>query len=827
MNYIRSKRKDNHSVNHVVMIAVLLFVVAIGKPGQAEATDELLANSEQGLAIGFNRDVRPILSDKCFACHGPDRNGKEAEETDLRLDQRESALSVIDLEEPLESELLRRVMSEDEDERMPPASSHKELTQQDVRVLTRWIVEGARYEAHWAFTLVPPVTVPSVDTEPGWVINNIDRFVLRRLKQKEVSPSSEADRRTLIRRLTFDLTGLPPTTQEVLDFVNDKRASAYERVVDRLLKSPRYGERMAVPWLDAVRYADTIGYHSDLEQPVSPYRDYVIDSFNRDLPFDQFTIEQLAGDLLPNATLTQRVATGYNRLNRKSHEGGIQDAEYLAKSQAERVRTTASAWLGSTLACAECHDHKFDGFTTKDFYSFAAFFGDMLGKGAWGRGKYQEDIKKYEKKYPDVVFGKHGPAIKVPGSWRPRQPSGSASKTADSRRFRLSFITISARPRTLRVLPRGNWMDKSGEVVLPATPAFLPNGIVSTKARRLTRLDLARWIASPDNPLTSRVVVNRLWSQFFGVALSRNTGDLGSQGQWPTHPELLDWLATEFVENGWSIKHIVRTIVMSGAYRQSSTVSETQLAADPNNRLFGRQSRRRLDAEFIRDNALAVAGLLDNQIGGRSARPYQPAGYYRNLNFPRRTYETDTGRHQYRRGVYTHWQRTFPHPMLKTFDAPSREECAVERTQSNTPLQALNLLNDPSFVEAARVLAEGVLQRNFIHQRRMHAADDVPEPDTAVASKPPGRLDRKQGKDAVALVFERILARPPSDRELDLLTRFHQRELKRFRDNADAARKLLAVGQKPVASKHKPAELAAMTSVARAVLNLHETVTRF
>jgi hypothetical protein len=592
--------------------------------------------------------------------------------------------------------------------------------------------------------------------------------------------SPEAGRRTLIRRVSLDLTGLPPTPAEVAEFLEDERPDAYERVVDRLLASPHYGERMAVPWLDAVRYADTIGYHGDNVRDASPFRDYVIKSFNQDKPFDQFTIEQLAGDLLPDATVEQRVAASYNRLNQISKEGGIQDAEYIKKYQAERVRTTSTAWLGSTMACAECHDHKFDPFTTRDFYSFAAFFADILEKGAWtGDGRYQEDIKKW--KDEGVKFTDLGPVLEVPGA------EGEAARSVP--------MTISATPREVRILPRGDWMDKSGEVVLPATPSFLPNVAASTEEKRLTRLDLARWIVDPANPLTSRTTVNRLWAQFFGRALSNNPGDLGSQGEWPSHPELLDWLAAEFVESGWSTKHMVRTIVLSRTYRQSSAVKPDLREKDPGNRLLARQARRRLDAEFIRDNALAVGGLLDRGIGGRSVKPYQPAGHYQHLNFPRRKYKADEGKHQYRRGLYTHWQRTFPHPMLKNFDAPSREECTVERPQSNTPLQALNLLNDPSFTEAARGLAELVLA-------------EAPD-------------------DAIAAAFERALARPASTDERHLLRGLHEREMERFGADPAAAGELIAIGQRPAPADRDPVTLAAMTSVCRAILNLHETVTRF
>ena len=743
-------------------VACLLALLAIPADGGSDSD------------LRFNRDIRPILSDKCFFCHGTD---PEKREGDLRLDLREGAVraGAIVPGNPRKSTLIQRIHAVDPEDRMPPEKSHKTLNPEEIQILEQWITEGAEYEPHWAYSpLKRPVT------------QGVDEIVAATLRDKDLEFSAPADRRTLIRRVTLDLTGLPPTPEEVRAFLADEDPAAYEQLVDRLMSSPHYGERMAVPWLDAVRYADSVGYHGDKVRDASPYRDYVIDSFNEDLPFDQFTIEQLAGDLLPDATLRQRVAATYNRLNQISAEGGIQDAEYLAKYQSERVRTTTTTWLGSTMACAECHDHKFDPFTQRDFYSFAAFFADILEKGAWNNdGHYQEDLKKW--KDQGVTFTDFGPVISV---------SDPDSEGGGARKERLTPATISATPREVRVLPRGDWMDKSGEIVLPATPVFLPDAIASSPESRLTRLDLARWIVHPDNPLTARATVNRIWAQFFGTGLSRITGDLGSQGEWPSHPELLDWLAAGLVDNGWSIKQLVRTIVLSRTYRQGSAPTPALLARDPGNRLLARQSRRRLEAEFIRDNALAVGGLLDRRVGGPSAKPYQPPGYYRHLNFPKRTYQADPGPRQYRRGVYTHWQRTFLHPMLKNFDAPSREECAVERSQSNTPLQALNLLNDPSFTEAARALAERV-------------------------------LGEAGGDSAIADAFERVLLRPPGAEERDTLHGFHDRELDRFHDDPAAAAAFLGIGQRPVPAACEPAELAAMTSVTRAILNLHETVTRY
>lgn len=772
------------------------------------------------LAVGelrYGRDIRPILSDKCFFCHGTDPKTRKAE---LRLDLRDAAIAskAIIPGNPAASSLISRVNASDADEVMPPPKSHKSLSRSEKQLLSDWIKSGADYEPHWAYT--------RPQREPA---QSIDTLVARDLEKRKLGFSPPADPTTLLRRLHFDVIGLPPTPAEAAAFqaahARDPQA-AVRQVVDQLLASPHFGERMAIAWLDAVRYADTVGYHGDKERSASPFRDYVIDAFNHDMPFDQFTIEQLAGDLLPAATLPQQVAASYNRLNQLSEEGGIQDAEYLAKYQAERVRTTSAAWLGSTMACCECHDHKFDPFTSKDFYSFAAFFSDILEKGAWNNdGKFQEDPEKWIKQ--GVKFDEWGPLLQVPtpeqqarlaaldsriaeirkplAPGQVQAPGDELARLEGERNALLKSVptvpaTISAKPREIRLLNRGDWQDKTGPVVQPATPAFLtaaPNPGAAAGTGRPTRLDLARWIASSDNPLTARVFVNRLWARLFGTGLSKDTGDLGFQGEYPSHPELLDWLAVEFMENRWSAKHILRTILLSRTYQQSSTAAAPLMELDPANRLLARQSQLRLPAELIRDNALAVSGLLTRTIGGPSAKPYQPDGYYRHLNFPVRTYQPDKGELLYRRGLYTHWQRTFLHPMLKAFDAPSREECTSERSGSNTPLQALNLLNDPTFTEAARALASQLLAENAA------------------------------GNDLVSRAYLRCLSRPPTAAEMEILTRFHTAELERFTASPEAATAFLAIGASQPAKDLPPVRLAAATSVARVILNLHESITRY
>jgi hypothetical protein len=743
--------------------------------------------------LQFNRDIRPILTDNCFLCHGPDKNHRKA---DLRLDVREEAIAakVIVPGKPDMSPLVERICSDDPQQRMPPVKSNKKLTELQKALLRRWVAEGAPYEGHWAF--IPPARTATQGS------SGIDFLVKERVTQLNLKPAPEADRRTLARRLYFDLIGLPPSPAEVEAFVNDKSPDAYANLVEKLLASPHYGERMAMGWLDVVRFADTIGYHSDNPRNVWPYRDWVIRAFNDNKPFDRFTIEQLAGDLLPNATLDQKVGSCFNRLLLTTEEGGAQPKDYEARMVADRVRAVGTVWLGQTLGCCQCHDHKFDPVTQRDFYSMGAFFADIK-EAAIGRREpgipvgsekdaaeltrlqtEVERLQKEEKANPksDEIKKAHAATKKALADLEAKVPH--------------CLVSISSPPRVVRLLPRGNWMDDSGPIMQPAVPAFLPQP-KSDPGKRLTRLDLAQWIVARDNPLTARVYVNRLWKQFFGIGLCKTLDDLGFQGEWPVYPELLDWLAVEFRDSGWNVKHMVRLIVNSQVYRQSSTTSKEMLARDPDNRLLARQGRFRLDAELVRDNALAVSGLLVQKIGGPSAFPYQPDGYWENLNFPTRQYVADKGEQEYRRGLYVWWQRTFPHPSMIAFDAPSREECCAERTRSNIPQQALVLLNDPTYVEAARVFAN--------------------------------RIVTEGGADADARLrwaWKQVLQREPRPEETKTCSQLFERHLSQYTSDPKAAEALLKVGFAPNPASAKPAELAAWTSVARVLLNLHETITR-
>lgn len=843
-------------------------------------------------AVQYNRDVRLILSDNCFACHGPDKNKRQA---NLRLDLREDAIArgAIAPGKLEKSALVARIFATG-GAIMPPVASHKQLTPAQKLTLKRWVAQGAKYEGHWSFLPPQRPPVPRINDPRYPVRNAIDCFVRARLKSKGLLPSPEADRRTLIRRLYFDLLGLPPTPDEVAAFVTDPTPDAYERLVDRTLKNPHYGERMAQGWLDVVRYADTIGYHSDTGRNVWPYRDWVIRSFNENKPFDRFTLEQVAGDLLPGASQETRVGSAFNRLLLTTEEGGAQPKDYEARMLTDRVRAIGATWLGLTTGCAQCHDHKFDPFTQRDFYSLGAFFADIkepivghpepgmlvttpeqdqelarrdaalqaaqavvpklkAAQAAWETGvtaqgyalpELADDSKapEAEKKQAREVVT----LLKKDAGARSQKELGTiesyfrgrvdhpfraelatlteAEKSRNDYYNSLPLCLVSASgpsKRTVRILPRGNWLNDSGETVKPALPAFLPQPRV--EGRELNRLDLAQWLISRKNPLTPRAVMNRMWKQFFGTGLSKVLDDLGAQGESPVNPALLDWLAVDFMDSGWDVKQMVRTIVTSATYRQSSKARRDLVAADPYNRELARQSAFRLDAEEVRDNALSIAGLLVSKIGGPSVKPYQPAGYWENLNFPVREWENDRGESQYRRGLYTWWQRTFLHPSLLAFDAPTREECAAERTRSNIPQQALVLLNDPSYVEAARMFAARILREGpapSLGSRNAECGMKKPAPQSAIQN-PQSEIDGR-----ITWAWQQTLQRTPRPEEVRTVRAVLERQLTLYRADPKAVGELLKVGYTPAPEGIDPAELAAWTHVARVLLNLHETITR-
>lgn len=769
------------------------------------------AFAQERRPVRFSTDIRPILSDRCFHCHGPDEESREAE---LRLDIAPEADHIVVPAKPAESELWRRIMSTDPDEQMPPPGHGKPLTKDESDLLHRWIEGGGKWSAHWAYEK-PLKTEPpevAVDDPSNW----IDRFIVQQLADGSLNLAPEADRVTLIRRVSFDLTGLPPTPEEVDVFVNDKSDGAWETLIDRLLASEAHGERMATYWLDLVRYADTVGYHGDQDHAISPYRDWVIDAFTENIPFDRFTAEQLAGDLVEGSGIDQKIASGYNRLLQTTHEGGLQPREYLAIYAADRIRNLSEVWMGGTMGCCQCHNHKFDPYTIEDFYSIGAFFADLDEAKHFTSGGNSLPTKRE----PELVvltrrerlrideLKQEIAGIKVASQHLANGDADQPSIVATIKKLekeieaikkgsRRTMISASVKPRTMRVLPRGNWLDDSGPIVTSAIPSFLGN--IETRGQRATRLDLANWLTDAKNGnglLTARVFVNRFWYLLFGEGIARNLTDFGGQGEPPSHPELLDNLAIEFVESGWDVRHMLKLIAMSKAYRQSSSVKDEALTADPENRLFSRQSRFRLPAEAVRDNALFVSGLLVQKVGGPSVKPYQPAGYYRHLNFPTRKYAQHNDERQWRRGLYVHWQRQFLHPMLKAFDAPRREECTAQRPRSNTPLASLTLLNDPTFVEAARAFAARILGGT---------SDDK------------GRLDR---------AFRLAVSRSPDDFEQKLVMQLLAESREQFLTDEAAARALVSTGLAPKDENVSVVEHAAWTTVARAILALGETTTR-
>ena len=826
---------------------------------------QVMADDPKPSEIQFNRDIRPILSDNCFACHGPDPKHREAK---LRLDDRDAALSagVIQPGKPEESEILARIHSQDPEERMPPEKSNKKLTDAQKDLLKRWIAQGAIYQKHWAYEKLAKPTVPKGE-------NGVDFLARKRLAAIGLKPSPQADRRTLARRLYFDLIGLPPTPQRMEQFLTDADPKAYESLVEALLSNAHHGERMAIGWLDMVRFADTIGYHSDNPRNVWPYRDWVIKSFNDNKRFDRFTTEQLAGDLMHDADQETRVGSGFNRLLLTTEEGGAQPKDYESRSLADRVRAVGAVWLGQTTGCAQCHDHKFDPISTRNFYQLGAFFADIKEPSIGNQGsgmpvptleqaeklasldkqlesaqkaleaiapKLDEEQKTWEANIlnEQAALTKLEPDAKASAAVKKaalaflenlKKPSdkrtdiekkvlsdyfrGSVTKQFPKERSLVGelqkqkasllaqtpkcLVSVKADTlRTVRIQPRGNWLDESGEVVKAAFPEYLPKP--DLKGRTPDRLDLAKWLVSKENPLTARVFVNRLMAQYFGKGLSKMLDDLGTQGEPPVNPELLDWLACEFMESGWDIRHMVRTIVTSETYKQVSTSSKDLRDRDPENRELARQTPMRIDAELVRDNALFIGGLLDMHIGGPSVKPYQPENYWENLNFPIRTYDADTGSSQYRRGMYTWWQRTFLHPSMLSFDAPSREECTAERNRSNLPQQALILMNDPTYVEAARNFAARILR-------------DLPKADT---------------NERIIWAWGQAVQRKPTLGELSTTTKLLEKQLLTYQNDLKSADELLKTGLSPVPAELNKSELAAWTHLARVLLNLHETITR-
>jgi hypothetical protein len=791
-------------------ISPLAFVVILPLllPGVARAADKP--------PVRFGRDILPILSANCFQCHGPDEKARKAK---LRLDAHDGILSVVTPKKSDESKLYLRITGEP-DTRMPPLKSGKKLSDSQKELLRRWIDEGAVWGKHWAYETPVRPNLPAVKNK-AWVRNGIDAFILERLEREGLSPAAEAAKETLIRRVTLDLTGLPPTPAEIDAFLKDNSADAYEKIVDRLLKSPRYGERMAMDWLDDARYADTNGFQNDFARTMWPWRDWVINAYNRNQPFDRFLIEQIAGDLLPNATLEQKIATGFNRNNRTVTEAGSIDEEWRVENAVDRVETTTMVFLGLTMGCARCHDHKFDPISQKEFYQFFAFFNSVNEKGVYTetRGNVpplvslpSREDEEHLKQQTAAIAEANRALLEIVARARVF-PSATAAKLLQMKnkidKLRKDKIEYEKRIPTVMVMedlktPRETFVLKRGRYDVPDKTQKVDPGVPSCLSSLpadtpRNRLGLAKWLVDPANPLTARVTVNRFWQHYFGVGLVKTAENFGVQGEFPSHPDLLDWLATEFIRTGWDMKAMQRLIVTSATYRQALKATAALHQHDPENRLLARGPRFRLSAEVVRDNALAISGLLVEKIGGPSIKPYQPKGLWEELagGAGEGPYVQEKGANLYRRSLYIYRKRTVPHPAMSTFDAPSREVCQVKRARTNTPLQALELLNDVTYVEAARHLGELMLTDGG-----------------------------KTPEERITYAFRRATARQPSDAELRILLRGLERYRQTFSANKDAAKKFLGHGDSPPDTKYDVAELAAYMATASVILNLDETITK-
>jgi Protein of unknown function (DUF1553)/Protein of unknown function (DUF1549)/Planctomycete cytochrome C len=753
--------------------------------------------------IDFNRDVRPILSKNCFACHGADEQHREAA---LRLDVRGDAIKALaDGKTAVvpghvdQSELIHRIMSTDADERMPPANANSTLGPEQKKILAQWISEGAGYSRHWSFEKPVRPALPrlAIAGRPEWPTNPVDLFIGEKLRVAGLAPSPPADPYTLIRRLSLDLRGLPPTPAEVEAFVRDPHPGAYERLVDRMLADPAFGERSARPWLDLARYADSAGYASDPLRTIWLYRDWVIDAFNANQPFDQFTIEQLAGDLLRNPTPDQLVATAFNRNTMTNTEGGTDDEEFRVAAVKDRVDTTMDVWMGLTIGCAKCHSHKFDPITQAEYYQFFAIFNQTADNdqpdesptlsfpspdAPRQRAAIEAQIAALKKRNALKKDPKLTARIAKLIRMRPNDPSVPVMRELPTAKRRQSHIMV-----------KGNFLVPA-EAVGPGVPASfgsLPKDVPAD------RLAMARWLVDRNNPLTARVAVNRIWSQVFGQGIVETEEDFGTQGRSPSHPELLDYLAVEYRDHGWNTKALIRLLVTSAMYRQSSRETAEAVQKDSGNHLYGRAPRFRLEAEMVRDQALALSGLLSQKMKGPSVFPMQPPGLWRAAFNGDRTWPTSTGGDGHRRGLYTFWRRTIPYPSMTTFDAPSREICSVRRVRTNTPLQAFVTLNDPVYVEAAQALARRIMLEG-------------------------GHSPSERCGYALRL----CLARPPKPEQVAELERLLLDERQHYQSDLAAARTLAAGPKGKLPAGLDAADLAAWTVVANVLLNLDGVLTK-
>jgi hypothetical protein len=844
-----------------ILGSVLFLVIALGGIACSDRLPNEVSESYQDLPdkIDYNFHVRPILSDRCYPCHGPDDNARKA---NLRLDHSDWMFAKLHESEgfaivpgkPYQSALVDRILHQDPEQVMPPADSKLMLNAEEKAILIKWIAQGAQWQKHWAYTPPNKATLPTVEYD-SWPGNEVDFFVLAKLESMGLRPSQEADKRTLIRRLSFDLTGLPPTIDEILEFEQDQSEDAYEKLVDRLLASPRYGERWCWEWLDVARYADTNGFQGDPVRNMWPWRDWIIEAFNRNMPYDQFTIQQLAGDLLPNATTENILATAFNRNHMYNGEGGRIPEETRVENVFDRVETLGTTWLGLTMNCSRCHDHKFDAISQKEYYQLYDYFNQTSeeGIGYHGRVKPILDLSPPEKlvkvaelqQYVDEISQKVAATElqKFPRpEGAPASESDSAANLDGDNLFALGYtpnqrnpyyigllrnyyrtrdpeyaqllqqlreakqkrdqqsaqnlqVMVMDRldiPRATFILDRGIYnkpiedtvIERNVPEILPALPVEQQND----------RLALAKWLVSPKHPLTGRVTVNRYWQHFFGNGIVKTVEDFGVQGSLPTHPELLDWLAVDFVENGWDLKRLFKNIVMSATYRQSSKATPELLEADPDNKYLARATRMRWPSWMLRDQALLISGLLVDSIGGPPVKPYQPEGIWEEATFGKIKYHQDHGDDLYRRTLYTFWRRIVGPTML--FDNATRQICSVKPNRTNTPLHALTTMNDITFMEAARVMASKVL------------------------------MDKPTDKSRLILAFEIATSREPSQHEIAILDSRLQKLKKTYFQANDQAKALTSIGEYPAQDSLDSSEHAAFTALCSLLLNLDETITR-
>lgn len=738
--------------------------------------------------VDYNFHVKPILSDNCYTCHGPDANKRKA---GLRLDIEESAFSelkenpgkyAIVSGKPNKSELLHRITSEDPKELMPPTDSKLSLTPREKKLLKKWIEQGGAYDKHWAF--LPPIKseLPKTNLK-GWIQNEIDAFVLHKLEENNLVPSEKAGNEILLRRIGLDLTGLPPKPEQIEKFLSASPEEDISKIIDEFLALPGYGERMTQVWLDVARYADSHGYQDDSYRTMWPWRDWVIHAFNMNMTYDEFLSWQLAGDLLPNATKEQILATGFNRNHPITQEGGVIQEEYQSYYVVDRTNTLGKGILGITLECAKCHDHKYDPISQKEYYGVYSFFNNVDEKGL------QMDAVQAAK----AKYFADDPYMTITDE----ETEGVLSFINMEKGEEVNVMIMNdAAPRQTFLLNRGNYDDPTDSVAYRTPASIYP----FSNALPKSRLGLAQWVTDKNNPLTARVFVNRIWAMLFGRGLVETAEDFGVQGSLPTHPHLLDWLSKDFMDHNWDIKYLLKKIMLSATYQQSSESTPALKQADPDNILLARAPRFRMSGEMIRDYILATSGLLNTEIGGPSVKPYQPPGLWEETNAGGdrgilTSYVEDKGDKLYRRSLYTFWKRTLPPPSMSIFDAPTRDFCEVRRQKTNTPLQALALQNDIQMLEAARVLAQNVV------------------------------ADTSGAIPLVRNVFQRILVRKPKTEELEVLAGYYRDAFGNFTHNTEEARQLLAVGEYQ-GPETDPVKTAALMLTAQVIYNLDETITK-